>query len=72
MFNEFHGEKDASAILTAGIALAGPHKSPLNDGVPFVVVPEGFKVEHLFERDDNLFDFFVHVRLACDFGGILA
>jgi uncharacterized protein YfdQ (DUF2303 family) len=53
MFNEFHGEKDASAILTAGIALAGPHKSPLNDGVPFVVVPEGCKVEHLFERDEN-------------------
>ncbi|WNC90916.1 DUF2303 family protein [Paraburkholderia sp. FT54] len=53
MFNEFHGEKDASAILTAGIALAGPHKSPLNDGVPFVVVPEGCRVEHVFEREES-------------------
>ncbi|MEW9586274.1 DUF2303 family protein [Paraburkholderia sp. DGU8] len=53
MLKDFQGEKDAAAILAAGISLAGPHKSPLNDGVPFVVVPEGYKVEHLLERDES-------------------
>jgi uncharacterized protein YfdQ (DUF2303 family) len=53
MLDIFQDAKDAVAILSAGTALAGPHKSPLNDGVPFVVVPEGYKVEHLDERDES-------------------
>jgi uncharacterized protein YfdQ (DUF2303 family) len=53
MLDIFQDAKDAVAILSAGTALAGPHKSPLNDGVPFVVVPEGYKVEHIFERDES-------------------
>nr|WP_246217574.1 DUF2303 family protein [Paraburkholderia panacisoli] len=53
MLKDFQGEKDAAAILCAGISLAGPQKSPLNDGVPFVVVPEGYKVEHLLKRDES-------------------
>jgi hypothetical protein len=53
MLKDFQGEKDAAAILSAGISLAGPQKSPLNDGVPFVVVPEGYKVEHLLKRDES-------------------
>jgi uncharacterized protein YfdQ (DUF2303 family) len=44
---------NAAAILAAGTSLAGPQKSPLNDGMPFVVVPEGYKVEHIFERDES-------------------
>ncbi|HDR9512280.1 phosphopentomutase [Burkholderia cepacia] len=52
MLNEFQGERDVAAILGAGTSLASAQKSPLNDGVPFVVVPEGYKVEHLFERDE--------------------
>ncbi|MDR5761920.1 YfdQ family protein [Caballeronia sp. LZ035] len=53
MINEFHGEQDVAAILGAGTALAGPQKSPLSDGVPYVVVPEGYKLEHIFERDES-------------------
>jgi uncharacterized protein YfdQ (DUF2303 family) len=53
MLDIFQDAKDAVAILSAGTALAGPHKNPLNDGVPFVVVPEGYKVEHLTERDES-------------------
>ncbi|MFM0135055.1 DUF2303 family protein [Caballeronia grimmiae] len=44
---------DASTVLRAGSALAGPFKSPISDGLPFVVVPDGYKVEHLFERDPD-------------------
>ncbi|MDR5815835.1 YfdQ family protein [Caballeronia sp. LZ033] len=47
MINEFHGEQDVAAILSAGTALAGPQKSPLPDGKPFVIVPEGFKTQTL-------------------------
>jgi uncharacterized protein YfdQ (DUF2303 family) len=53
MLDIFQDAKDAVAILSAGTALAAPHKSPLNDGIPFVVVPEGYKVEHLDERDES-------------------
>lgn len=51
MLHDFPGEKDAAAILAAGTALAGAQKSPLNDGVPFVIVPEGYKVQNLTDRD---------------------
>ncbi|MEI7297341.1 DUF2303 family protein [Paraburkholderia tropica] len=44
---------DAAAILASGTALAGAQKSPISDGVPFVVVPDGYKVEHIFERESN-------------------
>lgn len=44
---------NAAAILAAGTASADPKKSPLADGVPFVVVPDGYKVEHIFERESN-------------------
>lgn len=44
---------NAAAILAAGTSLAEVQKSPLNDGVPFVVVPEGYKVEHVTERDES-------------------
>ncbi|MFM0218243.1 YfdQ family protein [Paraburkholderia caledonica] len=53
MINDNENVHNAAAILAAGTSLAGPQKSPLNDGVPFVVVPEGYKVEHLDERDEN-------------------
>lgn len=43
--------QDIVAAINAGTALAGPQKSPLSDGVPFVVVPEGYEVQHLSERD---------------------
>ncbi|AQG98311.1 phosphopentomutase [Burkholderia sp. KK1] len=53
MLEKFAGEKDAAAILAAGTSLAGPQKSLLNDGIPFVVVPEGYRVEPLVDRDEN-------------------
>jgi uncharacterized protein YfdQ (DUF2303 family) len=53
MINDNENVHNAAAILAAGTSLAGAQKSPLNDGVPFVVVPEGYKVEHVFERDEN-------------------
>jgi uncharacterized protein YfdQ (DUF2303 family) len=53
MLNDNENGHNAAAILAAGTSLAGPQKSPLNDGVPFVVVPDGYKVEHIFERDDS-------------------
>ncbi|BBP99120.1 hypothetical protein BSFA1_42490 [Burkholderia sp. SFA1] len=53
MLENFNGEKDVAALLAAGVSLADPKKSLLSDGVPYVVVPEGYRVEHLFERDEN-------------------
>jgi uncharacterized protein YfdQ (DUF2303 family) len=47
MINEFHGEQDVAAILAAGSALAGPQKSPVTDGKPYLLVPEGFKTQVL-------------------------
>ncbi|KVN30740.1 phosphopentomutase [Burkholderia pyrrocinia] len=46
-----HDAPDISAALNAGTALAGPQKSPLADGRPFVVVPHGYDVRTLDERD---------------------
>ncbi|BBP95928.1 hypothetical protein BSFA1_10570 [Burkholderia sp. SFA1] len=53
MLENFNGEKDVAALLAAGVSLADPKKSLLSDGVPYVVVPEGYRVEHLFDRDEN-------------------
>jgi uncharacterized protein YfdQ (DUF2303 family) len=53
MLTDNENVHNAAAILAAGTSLAGPQKSPLNDGVPFVVVPDGYRVEHIFERDDS-------------------
>lgn len=42
---------DARTLLKAGAAIAAPHKNPDPDGVAYAVVPEGFKIERLPERD---------------------
>ncbi|ERJ35902.1 hypothetical protein L810_1159 [Burkholderia sp. AU4i] len=46
-----HDAPDISAALNAGTALAGAQKSPLADGTPFVVVPNGYEVQPLTDRD---------------------
>lgn len=53
MINEFQGERDVAAILAAGSALAGAQKNPINDGLPFVLVPDGHTVKYLSERDES-------------------
>jgi uncharacterized protein YfdQ (DUF2303 family) len=45
MLENFTGEKDVAALLAAGVSLAGPQKSPVADGKPYVIVPEGFRTE---------------------------
>lgn len=52
MLENFNGEKDVAALLAAGVALADPKKSPLPDGKPFVIVPEGFQAKPL----DDVFE----------------
>ncbi|WP_244807953.1 YfdQ family protein [Caballeronia zhejiangensis] len=52
MLDNFTGEKDVAALLAAGAALADPKNSPLPDGKPYVIVPEGFKtqtIDQVFE-----------------------
>jgi uncharacterized protein YfdQ (DUF2303 family) len=43
--NKISGERDAAATLAAGAALGEIRKSPLPDGKPFVIVPEGYALE---------------------------
>ncbi|BCF96595.1 hypothetical protein PPGU19_011640 [Paraburkholderia sp. PGU19] len=52
MLHDFQGEQNVAAVLAAGTSLAGAQKSTLQDGKPFVIVPEGYKaqiVDELFE-----------------------
>ncbi|MDR5821960.1 YfdQ family protein [Caballeronia sp. LZ043] len=53
MLENFNGEKDVAALLAAGVALADPKKSPLPDGKPFVIVPEGFQAKPLDDVFEN-------------------
>jgi uncharacterized protein YfdQ (DUF2303 family) len=52
VLENFKGEKDVAALLAAGVSLAEPIKSPLPDGKPFVIVPEGFRTQTL----DDVFE----------------
>ncbi|WP_438391125.1 DUF2303 family protein [Caballeronia sp. DA-9] len=47
------GERDTAATLAAGAALAETRKSPLADGKPFVIVPDGYAVREITEVFDN-------------------
>ncbi|SRR6266702_2968734 len=52
MLHDFQGEQNVAAVLAAGTSLAGAQKSTLQDGKPFVIVPEGYKaqiVDEVFE-----------------------
>ncbi|SOE85647.1 Uncharacterized conserved protein YfdQ, DUF2303 family [Burkholderia sp. YR290] len=53
MLHDFQGEQNVAAVLAAGTSLAGAQKSPLQDGKPFVVVPEGYTALPLTEVFDN-------------------
>jgi uncharacterized protein YfdQ (DUF2303 family) len=46
------GEQDLAAVLRAGAALVGVQKSPIEEGRPFVLAPEGYAVKYITERDD--------------------
>lgn len=50
MFDE--EARDVAAAISAGTALAEPKKNPISDGLPYVVVPDGYRVEFLSDRDD--------------------
>jgi len=45
MLHDFQGEQNVAAVLAAGTSLAGAQKSTLQDGKPFVIVPEGYKAQ---------------------------
>lgn len=51
--DNIQGERDVAAILSAGAALAGPQKSPLPDGMPYVLVPEGFEAQPIADVFEN-------------------
>ncbi|MPW17913.1 DUF2303 family protein [Paraburkholderia sp. CNPSo 3157] len=53
MLKDFQGERDVAAVLAAGTSLAGTQKSPLQDGKPFVIVPEGYKAQIVDEVFNN-------------------
>ncbi|ACC71093.1 YfdQ family protein [Paraburkholderia phymatum] len=53
MLNDFQGERDVAAVLAAGTSLAGAQKSPLQDGKPFVIVPDGYKAQIVDEVFGN-------------------
>lgn len=50
---DLRGQHDAAAILAAGAALGAPQKNPLIDGVPFVLVPEGYTAQPLDVAFEN-------------------
>jgi uncharacterized protein YfdQ (DUF2303 family) len=53
MLHDFQGEQNVAAVLAAGTSLAGAQKSPLQDGKPFVIVPEGYKAQIVDEVFNN-------------------
>ncbi|OUL79901.1 YfdQ family protein [Paraburkholderia hospita] len=53
MLHDFQGEQNVAAVLAAGTSLAGAQKSTLQDGKPFVIVPEGYKAQIVDEVFGN-------------------
>jgi uncharacterized protein YfdQ (DUF2303 family) len=53
MLQDFNGERDVAAVLAAGVSLACAQKSSLQDGKPFVIVPEGYKAQIVDEVFNN-------------------
>jgi uncharacterized protein YfdQ (DUF2303 family) len=53
MLHDFQGEQNVAAVLAAGTSLAGAQKSTLQDGKPFVIVPEGYKAQIVDEVFSN-------------------